>query len=339
MARPTARDIFPTLQRYKAFWPRRADRLPIGFQHNWYPIIFGWDERKRFVSDQMAALYHDLGVLVFAGCTARQTQRIGNILKVIVARGGLAHMRVLIRKTNSVQGRIPADYDVQLMDRPLNHNPYGVPIEGQITASGIAELGDECSVDSLPVADFVQAEALEMVQNKMKIELTAPLPRRSVLLETATGTRRLPLAYHVSWSSWPGEDQVQSEVWISTRGTEDIVGHVIAIYQTRVRESFTLHNVARLAQQGHIPAAIYQYNTELKMEVQNRSFDPLRSESPFWTAKWILEELCALEKEIWADRYDEAVRNWERGRGEADRLPRQGDVPDWSTDNPSDAWL
>jgi hypothetical protein len=36
----------------------------------------------------MLSLYHDLGVLVFAGCSPKQTDRIGDILRQIVGWGG-----------------------------------------------------------------------------------------------------------------------------------------------------------------------------------------------------------------------------------------------------------
>jgi hypothetical protein len=36
----------------------------------------------------MLSLYHDLGVLVFAGCDPKQTDRIGDILRQVVGWGG-----------------------------------------------------------------------------------------------------------------------------------------------------------------------------------------------------------------------------------------------------------
>ncbi|KAJ6437708.1 plasmid p 4b orf-3 family protein [Purpureocillium lavendulum] len=78
---PPALQVFPTLQRFPALRPRRQQsHVPIGCS----------GAKVDDASLQLSALhlYHDLGVLVFAGASPQQTQRIGDILKQVVAWGG-----------------------------------------------------------------------------------------------------------------------------------------------------------------------------------------------------------------------------------------------------------
>lgn len=78
-----ALEVFPTLkrfakQKYHPFQPRN-DRIPPGTQH---PYSRGLRVQS------MSHLYHDLGVMVFAGTTDRQTRKIGDILKESMAHPG-----------------------------------------------------------------------------------------------------------------------------------------------------------------------------------------------------------------------------------------------------------
>ncbi|KAL3953379.1 hypothetical protein ACCO45_013322 [Purpureocillium lilacinum] len=77
-APPPALQVFPTLQRFPALRPRRQQsHVPIGCKSS------GPAPSPDDASLQLSALhlYHDLGVLIFAGASPRQTERIGDILR------------------------------------------------------------------------------------------------------------------------------------------------------------------------------------------------------------------------------------------------------------------
>lgn len=75
-----ALQVFQTLQRYPIIRPRRQPDVPIGCVS---PSLSAQAAQQSILS-----LYHDLGVLVFAGCSASQTERIGDILRQVVNWGG-----------------------------------------------------------------------------------------------------------------------------------------------------------------------------------------------------------------------------------------------------------
>ncbi|EFY92037.1 hypothetical protein MAC_01985 [Metarhizium acridum CQMa 102] len=74
-----ALQVFQTLQRYPVIRPRRLPDVPIGCASR---------VSAQAARQSMLSLYHDLGVLVFAGCSAAQTERIGDILRQVVRWGG-----------------------------------------------------------------------------------------------------------------------------------------------------------------------------------------------------------------------------------------------------------
>lgn len=78
---PPALEVFPTLQRFRAVLPRRLSEIPIG-------CAARNSVETRHLQESVLHLYHDLGVLSFAGCSAAQARRIGDILQQVVAWGG-----------------------------------------------------------------------------------------------------------------------------------------------------------------------------------------------------------------------------------------------------------
>lgn len=79
-----ALEVFPTLCKWPVIQPRGgfAPRAaPIGRQQASYPS-------KRAIEHSIRHLYHDLGVLVFTGCSASQAARVGDILADVSRAGG-----------------------------------------------------------------------------------------------------------------------------------------------------------------------------------------------------------------------------------------------------------
>lgn len=75
-----ALEIFPTLARFQTIRPRRLAEVPIGGPSH--------EVSPRALQQSAIHLYHDLGVIVFAGCSVAEVRRIGDVLKEVVALGG-----------------------------------------------------------------------------------------------------------------------------------------------------------------------------------------------------------------------------------------------------------
>lgn len=75
-----ALEIFPTLARFQTIRPRRLAEVPIGGPSH--------EVSPRALQQSTIHLYHDLGVIVFAGCSVAEVRRIGDVLKEVVALGG-----------------------------------------------------------------------------------------------------------------------------------------------------------------------------------------------------------------------------------------------------------
>lgn len=77
---PPALEVFSTLTRFQSLRPRRLAEVPIGGPST--------NVSARALQQSAIHLYHDLGVIVFAGCSVREVRRIGDVLKEVVAWGG-----------------------------------------------------------------------------------------------------------------------------------------------------------------------------------------------------------------------------------------------------------
>lgn len=132
IARLSALEVFPTLARYPAFNPRKPDRVRIGFlpgkdkterrDEKDHPLLL-----EQAHAEGVSSLYHDLGVLAFAGCSAAHTKRIGDILERVAAWGGAASLKVRVMHNGVSRFRAP----VQVKDRvevslPQSFTPYQI---------------------------------------------------------------------------------------------------------------------------------------------------------------------------------------------------------------------
>lgn len=77
---PPALEVFPTLVRFQTMRPRRLAEVPVGGPAG--------NVTAKALQQSAIHLYHDLGVLVFAGCSVGEVRRIGDVLRAVVAWGG-----------------------------------------------------------------------------------------------------------------------------------------------------------------------------------------------------------------------------------------------------------
>lgn len=99
-----ALEVFPTLRRWPVIRPRPGISVPIGRQDS--TIL-----DKKSIDHSMRHLYHDLGVLVFSGCSAKQAARIGDVLARTVGAGGPGGMKSLFdgqRGERTARGQLKA---------------------------------------------------------------------------------------------------------------------------------------------------------------------------------------------------------------------------------------
>lgn len=89
----TALDVFPNLRRFglrprSPAWDKKREWVPIGHLHK---TVDG----ASFQGSQMSTIFSDLGVLAYAGCSAQQTRRIGDILRDVIGAGGPGLLRII----------------------------------------------------------------------------------------------------------------------------------------------------------------------------------------------------------------------------------------------------
>lgn len=99
-----ALEVFPTLRKWPVIRPRPGISVSIGRQDT-----AALD--KRSIDHSMRHLYHDLGVLVFSGCSAKQAARIGDVLARVMRAGGPGGVKSLFdgqRGERTARGQLKA---------------------------------------------------------------------------------------------------------------------------------------------------------------------------------------------------------------------------------------
>ncbi len=150
---PLALEVFRTLQRYPTIQPRRVPEAPIGCRlyqpkiSNEAPSLSepadsetirygelteddavaaaaGPASRRRIspntAQNCLQHLYHDLGVLVFAGCTANQTTRIGDILRLVARQGGIGGVLAGLTPERRARKRREETLPDAALNRPIS---------------------------------------------------------------------------------------------------------------------------------------------------------------------------------------------------------------------------
>ncbi|KAH8120900.1 hypothetical protein LI328DRAFT_143161 [Trichoderma asperelloides] len=128
-----ALDVYPTLARFQTIRPRRLFEVPIGGPSS--------NVSAKALQQSAIHLYHDLGVIVFAGCSVAEVRRIGDVLKEVVAWGGQGGVvarldawegEVVRRRERSLKGKGELYKDLDEKRKTAN-GPRRLPIESFTT--------------------------------------------------------------------------------------------------------------------------------------------------------------------------------------------------------------
>lgn len=83
---PPAVQVFPSLRDAIRVRPRRLAAVPIGGNNTGAP------PRPEDVTASLRHVYHDLGVLAFAGLNNAQIAKVGDVLATIAKHGGIGSL-------------------------------------------------------------------------------------------------------------------------------------------------------------------------------------------------------------------------------------------------------
>ncbi|KOS21950.1 hypothetical protein ESCO_001658 [Escovopsis weberi] len=284
---PPALEVFPTLAKFPALNPRRLHQIPIGCRG-------GEDASLADLRRSALHIYHDLGVLVFAGCSAAQVHRIGDVLRQVVTWGG------------------PGGIVSMLHDRTVKFYKATEAAD----AVGILKLEAVMRLAKARIKEQLK-ERVEGMRPAVKgihtrdIEIVVPGgPQPSgIVHQTLSGPRRLPVESWTALSINNKTGHLVGEIRFFTAGAGEYLGGATIKYLMFRRDSDDEPSAPFWAH-GRIPERMRR-EPQLVRERMDKVLD--RALQPLWE----------MERDVWGNRADELARSrarekerkeWERMR-------------------------
>ncbi|KAK5996075.1 hypothetical protein PT974_04502 [Cladobotryum mycophilum] len=269
-----ALEVFPTLTRFPALRPRRMFRVPIGCRES---------VRRDDLQRSVMHLYHDLGVLVFAGCSHREVVRIGDILRQMVTWGGPGGVVSMLDDRTLKYKRERED----ILGEEGVHDTVGGNNTGIIKLEEILRLAKARFADQLKerVAGMRPAVKDIYVRDTEIVIPGSPSPR---------GYITLPIESWASLSIMRRSGHLVGEIRFFTVGTGEYVGAATINYVLFQRDRET-GQLAPFWAHGRIP--------ERKMreeQVVEERMDKVRER--------VLGPLWELERNVWGDKAEKLAR-------------------------------
>ncbi|KAF7551098.1 hypothetical protein G7Z17_g5270 [Cylindrodendrum hubeiense] len=205
--------VFPTLKRFAPAFAPRGILNPPGQS----PPI----EERTIMS--LSSLYHDLGVIVFAGTSVRRVKRIGKILRKAVAVGGPPRiMSTTYNCLNFMSYKLPVeDWHIDTTHKSE---------EGYLSTEALVDLGKkaafkwgEQTVRNMKDAD---GNSPPVSFREHHVRITQGLHVRGVIHQTANGPRRLPVEALMRITKLQDQCGVIMRIFFYTAVTGHYVGEV-----------------------------------------------------------------------------------------------------------------
>ncbi|KAL7808646.1 hypothetical protein V8C26DRAFT_279940 [Trichoderma gracile] len=302
---PPALQVFPTLTRY-ALRPRRLAEIPIGGPSA--PQI-----SAKALQQSAIHLYHDLGVLVWVGCSVEQVRRIGDVLRQVVAWGGQGG---LVARLDAWEGDV-----VRRRERGLGEGDLYRALDekrtGNIKPSAVLRLAttrfEETLHERIPELKTVK----DIDVRETQIIVPGSPPPRGIIHKTVDGPRHLPIESFTTI----GVDRISGltigETRFFTVGASNYVGGARVDYMilkhTKTDNSKASKDAKGKSLQERISVTPYWGNGKLKQrrragdEAQGAIFEDVVSR--------VMQPLWDIEGSTWADRAAELEakrekKNW-----------------------------
>ncbi|PNY27397.1 Uncharacterized protein TCAP_02668 [Tolypocladium capitatum] len=282
---PPALQVFPTLRRFPELRPRRQAEVPIGC---------GAGAVDAHAAQQSVLhLYHDLGVLVFAGATPRQTRRIGDVVRQVVAWGGPGGAAASMdgehgggRRTR--EGRMGKGDLLEAADA----RRAGVIKPEALLRMATARFREMLETQT----SEVQRPALQTVHmRETQAMIPGSPPPNGTVLQTASGPRHLPVDSFTSIRIDRTHGRASGEARFFTAGTGAYVGAARVDYEMVLRDEAgrAMEPDWGHGKPGQPRAADGELATGGRAEVLDK----------------VLRPLWQLEREVWAERAPEVLRS------------------------------
>ncbi|EGR46324.1 uncharacterized protein TRIREDRAFT_109958 [Trichoderma reesei QM6a] len=301
---PPALQVFPTLARY-ALRPRRLAEIPIGGPST--PQI-----SAKALQQSAIHLYHDLGVLVWVGCSVDQVRRIGDVLRQVVAWGGQGG---LVARLDAWEGDVVRKREEGLREGDL-YRALDEKRTGNIKPSAVLRLAttrfEETLYERIP--ELKTAKDIDV--RETQIIVPGSPPPRGIINKTVDGPRHLPIESFTTISVDRITGLTIGETRFFTVGSSNYVGGARVDYLI-LKHTQNQNNDSKGAKGKSLQArtSVIPYWGNGKLKQRRRASDEAQGAIFEDVVSRVMQPLWDIEGGTWADRAAELEakrekKNW-----------------------------
>ncbi|KAL7907793.1 hypothetical protein GGI35DRAFT_67598 [Trichoderma velutinum] len=302
---PPALQVFPTLTRF-AIRPRRLAEVPIGGPAS--------SVSAQALQQSAIHLYHDLGVLVFAGCSVREVNRIGDVLRQVVALGGQGG---LVTKLDAWEGEVVRRREKDVKEGDL-YKPLDEKRTGIIKPTALLRLAttrfEETLKDKVP--ELKTAKDIDLRETQVMVP--ASPPPRGIINKTVDGLRRVPIESFTTIGVNRVSGFTIGETRFFTVGSSHYVGGARADYM------MLKYGEDKNSKDKSTSISVTPYWGHGKLKQRRRASDETQGAIFDDVVSKVMQPLWDVERSIWATKAEELEKKKEKKnkRGDNNTQPK-----------------
>ncbi|KAL7799953.1 hypothetical protein V8C37DRAFT_398818 [Trichoderma ceciliae] len=298
---PPAFEVFPTLARFQTMRPRRLSEVPIGGPAS--------NVSARALQQSAIHLYHDLGVVVFAGCSVGEVRRIGDVLREVVAWGGQGGV---VARLDAWEGEIVRRRERDVggerdLYKVLDEKRTGI-LRPEVLLRLATTRFEETLKERIP--ELKDANNIDIRQTQ--VILPGSPPPRGIIHKTVGGPRRLPIESFTTLGVNRISGYTIGETRFFTVGSSNYVGGARVDYlMLKYGEHKDEHKSASISVTPYWGHGKLKQRRRASDEAQAAIFDDI--------VKKVMQPLWDLERSVWATKVEELRKRREgKKRGSDD---------------------
>ncbi|KFH40370.1 hypothetical protein ACRE_089630 [Hapsidospora chrysogenum ATCC 11550] len=179
---PAALQVFPLLRRYPTIRPRRLAAVPPG---NTNPV-----DDANSIQTCIRHIYHDLGVLAYAGCSDDQIRRVGDLIARVVNSGGPGAMITMLEWTGRTERR-----RIEMLGREDIWEAYDAAYAGIIKPRILHQVADAAFRAHIHnrISTTTRLDPAKLQLRERNVHIKGVPPPRGIIHPTSEGERILPV--------------------------------------------------------------------------------------------------------------------------------------------------
>ncbi|RFU81784.1 hypothetical protein TARUN_374 [Trichoderma arundinaceum] len=298
---PPALEVFPTLARFQTIRPRKLFEVPIGGPAN--------NVSAKALQQGAIHLYHDLGVIVFAGCSVSEVRRIGDVLREVVSWGGQGGV---VARLDAWEGEVVRRREKDIKSKGDLYRPLDEKRTGIIKPEVLLEIATKRFEKTLKerIPELKDAKNIDI--RETQVILPGSPPPRGIINKTVDGPRRLPIESFTTMGVNRVSGYTIGETRFFTVGSGNYVGGARVDYLMLKYEENKESKDKEKSKSKSTSITVTPYWGHGKLKQRRRASDEAQAAIFNEVVKNVMQPLWDLERSVWATKAEELEKRREK---------------------------